>query len=156
MRKDCKTLEKNNANESRNVVEGIIDALILSINNPIESWILNLRYYFIVQPRRTLLVVILGKFTYVANDKILKIMRKVNKWNYQVGGHGSWRHGIYSASKKGKLSNLRSLDVVLSEDPFGAKKVSFSKIGKVPKVEKLELVLMEVREHRQLHPFEAH
>ena len=67
-----------------------------------------------------------------------------NLWHQRLG-HISEK-GMKTLMSKGKLPNLKNVDVGLCEDCiFGKqKKVSFTKIGKTPKAERLELVHTDV------------
>ena len=69
---------------------------------------------------------------------------KSNLWHQRLG-HMSEK-GMKTLLSNGKLPDLKSVDVGLCEDCiFGKqKKVSFAKIGKTPKAEKLELVHTDV------------
>ncbi|KAL5820967.1 hypothetical protein ACOSQ3_022849 [Xanthoceras sorbifolium] len=69
---------------------------------------------------------------------------KSNLWHQRLG-HMSEK-GMKTLLSKGKLPDLKAVDVGLCEDCiFGKqKKVSFAKIGKIPKAEKLELVHTDV------------
>ena len=69
---------------------------------------------------------------------------KSNLWHQRLG-HMSEK-GMKTLLSKGKLPDLKNVDVGLSEDfIFGKqKKVSFTKIGKTPKAERLELVHTDV------------
>ncbi|KAE8695397.1 Pathoproteinsis-related thaumatin superfamily protein [Hibiscus syriacus] len=69
---------------------------------------------------------------------------KSNLWHQRLG-HMSEK-GIKTLLSKGKLSDLKNINVRLCEDCiFGKqKKVSFTKIGKTPKAKKLELVHIDV------------
>ncbi|KAE8713932.1 Detected protein of unknown function [Hibiscus syriacus] len=69
---------------------------------------------------------------------------KSNLWHERLG-HMSEK-GMKILLSKGKLSDLKNVDVGLCEDCiFGKqKKVSFAKIGKTPKAERLELVHIDV------------
>ena len=69
---------------------------------------------------------------------------KSNLWHQRLG-HMSDK-GMKTLLSKGKLPDLKNVDVGLCEDCiFGKqKKVSFTKIGKTPKVERLELVHTDV------------
>ncbi|KAE8724015.1 65-kDa microtubule-associated protein 3 [Hibiscus syriacus] len=69
---------------------------------------------------------------------------KSNLWHQRLG-HMSEK-GMKTFLSKGKLPDLKNVDVGLCEDCiFGKqKKVSFAKIGKTPKTEKLELIHTDV------------
>ncbi|KAL5757477.1 hypothetical protein ACOSP7_020088 [Xanthoceras sorbifolium] len=69
---------------------------------------------------------------------------KSNLWHQRLG-HMSEK-GMKTLLSKGKLPDLKAVDVGLCKDCiFGKqKKVSFAKIGKIPKAEKLELVHTDV------------
>ncbi|KAE8695627.1 Potassium transporter 10 [Hibiscus syriacus] len=69
---------------------------------------------------------------------------KSNLWHQRLG-HMSEK-GMKTLLSKGKLPDLKNVDVGLCEDYiFGKqKKVSFAKIGKTPKAKKLELVHTDV------------
>ncbi|KAL5811668.1 hypothetical protein ACOSQ3_026618 [Xanthoceras sorbifolium] len=69
---------------------------------------------------------------------------KSNLWHQRLG-HMSEK-GMKTLLSKGKLPDLKAVDVGLCEHCiFGKqKKVSFAKIGKIPKAEKLELVHTDV------------
>ena len=69
---------------------------------------------------------------------------KSNLWHQRLG-HMSEK-GMKTLLSKGKLPDLKNVDVGLCEDCiFGKqKKVSFTKIGKTPKAERLELVHTDV------------
>ncbi|KAL5823817.1 hypothetical protein ACOSQ4_021717 [Xanthoceras sorbifolium] len=69
---------------------------------------------------------------------------KSNLWHQRLG-HMSEK-GMKTLLSKGKLPDLKAVNVGLCEDCiFGKqKKVSFAKIGKIPKAEKLELVHTDV------------
>ena len=69
---------------------------------------------------------------------------KSNLWHQRLG-HMSEK-GMKTLLSKGKLRDLKNIDVGLCEDCiFGKqKKVSFTKIGKTPKAERLELVHTDV------------
>ena len=67
-----------------------------------------------------------------------------NTWHYRLG-HMSEK-GMKILHSKGKLEGLKSLDLEFCEDcVFGKqKKVTFSKVGRPPKSERLELVHTDV------------
>ncbi|KAE8695714.1 hypothetical protein F3Y22_tig00110694pilonHSYRG00408 [Hibiscus syriacus] len=68
---------------------------------------------------------------------------KSNLWNQRLG-HMSEK-GMKTLLSKGKLPDLKNVDVVCEDCIFGKqKKVNFAKIGKTPKAEKLELVHTDV------------
>ena len=231
-KKDCQVPKKDiGAQESVHVTEEAGDAMILSVNSPIESWILDSGASFHATPCQEILEnYVSGDFrkVHLADDETLKIVGKGDiilklpnqtTWKLQgvrhvpslrrnlisVGqldgegyctnfsGHG-WKitkgalviaHGkktgtLYVTSNlenivavadadgksnlwhqrlchmsekgmktllsKGKLPDLKNVDVGLCEDCiFGKqKKVSFIKIGKTPKTERLELVHTDV------------
>ncbi|KAE8730942.1 Major allergen Pru ar 1 [Hibiscus syriacus] len=80
--------------------------------------------------------------------KIIKgalVIARGKKTVLSMLGHMSEK-GMKTLLLKGKLSDLKSIDVGLCEDCiFGTqKKVSFTKIGKTPKAKKLELVHTDV------------
>ncbi|XP_020271951.1 uncharacterized protein LOC109847116 [Asparagus officinalis] len=70
--------------------------------------------------------------------------KKSNLWHQSLG-HMSEK-GMKTLLSKGKLSDLKNVDVGLCEDCIfdKQKKVSFIKISKTPKTEKLELVHTDV------------
>ncbi|KAE8697282.1 omega-6 fatty acid desaturase, endoplasmic reticulum isozyme 1 [Hibiscus syriacus] len=168
------------AQESANMEE-TGDTMILSVNSPIESWILDSGASFHSTPCQEImenyvsgqldgegysttfsgcewkitkgaLVIARGKKTgtlYVTSnlENIIAVADadgKSNLWHQRLG-HMSEK-GMKTLLSKGKLPDLKNLDVGLCEDCiFGKqKKVSFAKIGKTPKVEKLELVHTDV------------
>ncbi|KAE8689304.1 paired amphipathic helix protein Sin3-like 3-like [Hibiscus syriacus] len=166
--------------ESTNMTKETGDAIILSVNSPIESWILDSGASFYSTTCQEIMEnYVSGDFGRVrlADDETLKIVgkgdirlnlmekdieqpfqavigrlpkehssadRKSNLWHQRLG-HMSEK-GRKTLLSKGKLSDLKSIDVGLCEDCiFGKqKKVSFAKIGKTPKAEKLELVHTDV------------
>ncbi|KAE8692624.1 Retrovirus-related Pol polyprotein from transposon TNT 1-94 [Hibiscus syriacus] len=173
-KRDCRAPKKNTGTqESANMTEETGDAMILSINSLIESWILDSGASFHSTPYQEIMEnYVSGDFgkVHLADDETLKIVEKgdirlkllMEKDTVQpfqvVNGrlpkeHSSllvaWsyeRERDEDALSKGKLSDLKNVDVGLCEDCiFGKqKKVSFAKIGKTPKAEKLELVHTDV------------
>ncbi|KAE8711604.1 Detected protein of confused Function [Hibiscus syriacus] len=189
-KRDCRALKKNTgAQESANVTEETGDAMILSVNSPIESWILDSGASFHSTPCREIMEnYVSGGFrkVHLADDETLKIVGKgdirlklpnqttwrlkgvrhipglkrnlisvgqldvadvdgkSNLWHQRLG-HMSEK-GMKTLLSKGKLPDLKNVDVGLCEDCiFGKqKKVSFAKIGKTPKAERLELVHTDV------------
>ncbi|KAE8661680.1 hypothetical protein F3Y22_tig00113725pilonHSYRG01810 [Hibiscus syriacus] len=199
-KRDCRAPKKDTgAQESANITEETGDVMILSVNSPIESWILDSVASFHSTPCREIMEnYISGDFekVHLADDETLKIVEKgdirlklpnqttwklkgvrhilglkrnlifVEKldregyrttfsgladadgksilWHQRLG-HMSEK-GMKTLLSKGKLSDLKNIDVGLCEDCiFGKqKKVSFAKIGKTPKAEKLELVHTDV------------
>ncbi|KAE8706604.1 putative potassium transporter 12 [Hibiscus syriacus] len=154
--------------ESANMIEETVDAMILSINSPIESWILDSGASFHSTPCQEIIEnYVSGDFgkVHLADDETLKIVRKgdirlklSNQTNWKLKGavNGkllmvrrlilSIEKGMKTLLSKGNLSDLKNIDVRLCEDCiFGKqKKVSFVKIGKTHKAEKLELVHTDV------------
>ncbi|KAE8730100.1 hypothetical protein F3Y22_tig00003041pilonHSYRG00846 [Hibiscus syriacus] len=204
-KRDCRALKKNTgAQESANVTEETGDAIILSVNSLIESWILDsLASFHSTLCREIMENYVRGDFgkVHLADDENLKIVGKGDirlnlmekeysttfsgcEWKITKGAlviargkktgtlyvtsnleniiaaadadgksnlwHQRLDHmsekGIKTLLSKGKLSDLKNVDVGLCEDCiFGKqKKVSFAKIGKTPKAEKLELVHIDV------------
>lgn len=231
-KKDCRALKKDSdAHQSANVIEEAGDAMILSVDSQIESWILDSGASFHSTSCREIMEnYVNGDYgkVHLADDKTLKIMGKGDvrvklpngtTWKLQgvryipglkknlisvgqldVEGYctifsdGEWKitkgalviargkkngtlyvtsnleniiaiadnggnsnlwhqrlghmseKGMKTLLSKGKLPDLKSVDVGLCEDCiFGKqKKVSFAKIGKTPKAEKLELVHTDV------------
>ncbi|KAE8695859.1 U-box domain-containing protein 31 [Hibiscus syriacus] len=195
-KRDCRASKKNTgAQESANMTEETGDAMILSVNSPIESWILDSGASFHSTPCREIMEnYVSGDFgkVHLANDETLKILDgegysttfsgcewkitkgalviargkktgtlyvtsnleniiavayadgKSNLWHQRLG-HMSEK-GMKTLLSKGKVPDLKNVDVGLCEDCiFGKqKKVSFTKIGKTPKVERLELVHTDV------------
>ncbi|KAL5826235.1 hypothetical protein ACOSQ4_018032 [Xanthoceras sorbifolium] len=230
--RDCRAPKKDTGTqESANVTEEAGDAMILSVNSPIESWILDSGASFHATPCREIMGnYVNGNFgkVHLADDETLKIVGKgdirlklpngstwklqgvrhipglkrnlisigqldgegycttfsgcewkitkgalvvargkkcgtlyvtsslenivavansngkSNLWHQRLG-HMSEK-GMKTLLSKGKLPDLKAVDVGLCEDCiFGKqKKVSFAKIGKIPKAEKLELVHTDV------------
>ncbi|KAL5769797.1 hypothetical protein ACOSP7_013951 [Xanthoceras sorbifolium] len=230
--RDCRAPKKDTGTqESANVTEEAGDAMILSVNSPIESWILDSGASFHATPCREIMEnYVNGNFgkVHLADDETLKIVGKgdirlklpngstwklqgvrhipglkrnlisigqldgegycttfsgcewkitkgalvvargkkcgtlyvtsnlenivavansdgkSNLWHQRLG-HMSEK-GMKTLLSKGKLPDLKAVDVGLCEDCiFGKqKKVSFAKIGKIPKAEKLELVHTDV------------
>ncbi|KAE8689989.1 cytochrome P450 71A9-like [Hibiscus syriacus] len=194
--RDCRALKKDTgAQESTNMTEETCDVMILSVNSPIKSWILDSGAYFQSTPCQEIMKnYVSGDFgkIHLADDETLKIVRKgdtrlklsnqttwklieitkgalfiargkktgtlyvisnleniiaatdadgkSNLWHQRLG-HMSEK-GMNTLLSKGKLPDLKNVDVGLCEDCiFGKqKKVSFAKIDKTPKAEKLELV----------------
>ena len=231
-KKDCRAPKKDTgAQESVHVTEEAGDAMILSVNSPIESWILDSGASFHATPCQEIMEnYVSGDFgkVHLADDETLKIVRKgdiilklpnqttwklqgvrhvpglrrnlisvgqldgegycttfsghewkitkgalviargkktgtlyvtsnlenivavadadgkSNLWHQRLG-HMSEK-GMKTLLSKGKLPDLKNVDVGLCEDCiFGKqKKVSFTKIGKTPKAERLELVHTDV------------
>ncbi|KAE8683538.1 hypothetical protein F3Y22_tig00111200pilonHSYRG00002 [Hibiscus syriacus] len=181
-KRDCRALKKNTgAQESANVTEETGDAMILTVNSLIESWILDSGASFHSTPCREImenyvsgqldgegfsttflgcewkitkgaLVIARGKKTctlYITSnlENIIAVADadgKSNLWHQRLG-HMSEK-GMKTLLSKGKLPDLKNIDVRLCKDCiFGKqKKVSFAKIGKTPKAEKLELVHTDV------------
>ncbi|KAL5859349.1 hypothetical protein ACOSQ4_000645 [Xanthoceras sorbifolium] len=231
-KRDCRAPKKDTGTqESANVTEEAGDAMILSVNSPIESWILDSGASFHATPCREIMEnYVSGNFgkVHLADDETLKIVEKgdirlklpngstwklqgvrhipglkrnlisigqldgegycttfsgcewkitkgalvvargkkcgtlyvtsnlenivavadadgkSNLWHQRLG-HMSEK-GMKTLLSKGKLPDLKAVDVGLCEDCiFGKqKKVSFAKIGKIPKAEKLELVHTDV------------
>ncbi|KAL5823751.1 hypothetical protein ACOSQ4_021651 [Xanthoceras sorbifolium] len=231
-KRDCRAPKKDTGTqESANVTEEAGDAMILSVNSPIESWILDSGASFHATPCREIMEnYASGNFgkVHLADDETLKIVGKgdirlklpngstwklqgvrhipglkrnlisigqldgegycttfsgcewkitkgalvvargkkcgtlyvtsnlenivavadadgkSNLWHQRLG-HMSEK-GMKTLLSKGKLLDLKAVDVGLCEDCiFGKqKKVSFAKIGKIPKAEKLELVHTDV------------
>ncbi|KAL5806884.1 hypothetical protein ACOSQ4_029617 [Xanthoceras sorbifolium] len=231
-KRDCRAPKKDTGTqESANVTEEAGDAMILSVNSPIESWILDSGASFHATPCREIMEnYVSGNFgkVHLADDETLKIVGKgdirlklpngstwklqgvrhipglkrnlisigqldgegycttfsgcewkitkgalvvargkkcgtlyvtsnlenivavadsdgkSNLWHQRLG-HMSEK-GMKTLLSKGKLPDLKAVDVGLCEDCiFGKqKKVSFAKIGKIPKAEKLELVHTDV------------
>ncbi|KAL5742036.1 hypothetical protein ACOSP7_028768 [Xanthoceras sorbifolium] len=231
-KRDCRAPKKDTGTqESANVTEEAGDAMILSVNSPIESWILDSGASFHANPCREIMEnYVSGNFgkVHLADDETLKIVgkgdirlklpngstwklqgvrhipglkrnlisigqldgegycttfsgcewkitkgalvvargkkcgtlyvtsnlenivavadseRKSNLWHQRLG-HMSEK-GMKTLLSKGKLPDLKAVDVGLCEDCiFGKqKKVSFAKIGKILKAEKLELVHTDV------------
>ncbi|KAL5770994.1 hypothetical protein ACOSP7_015148 [Xanthoceras sorbifolium] len=231
-KRDCRAPKKDTGTqESANVTEEAGDAMILSVNSPIESWILDSGASFHATPCREIMEnYVSGNFgkVHLADDETLKIVGKGDirlklpngsSWKLQgvrhipglkrnlisigqLDGEGycitfsgcEWKitkgalvvargkkcgtlyvtsnlenivavadadgksnlwhqrlghmseKGMKTLLSKGKLPDLKAVDVGLCEDCiFGKqKKVSFAKIGKIPKAEKLELVHTDV------------
>ncbi|KAL5812783.1 hypothetical protein ACOSQ3_027733 [Xanthoceras sorbifolium] len=231
-KRDCRAPKKDTSTqESANVTEEAGDAMILSVNSPIELWILDSGASFHATPCREIMEnYVSGNFgkVHLADDETLKIVGKgdirlklpngstwklqgvrhipglkrnlisigqldgegycttfsgcewkitkgalvvargkkcgtlyvtsnlenivavadsdgkSNLWHQRLG-HMSEK-GMKTLLSKGKLPDLKAVDVGLCEDCiFGKqKKVSFAKIGKIPKAEKLELVHTDV------------
>ena len=231
-KKDCRAPKKDTgAQESVHVTEEAGDAMILSVNSPIESWILDSGASFHATPCQEIMEnYVSGDFgkVHLADDETLKIVGKgdiilklpnqttwklqgvrhvpglrrnlisvgqldgegycttfsghewkitkgalviargkktgtlyvtsnlenivavadadgkSNLWHQRLG-HMSEK-GMKTLLSKGKLPDLKNVDVGLCEDCiFGKqKKVSFTKIGKTPKAERLELVHTDV------------
>ncbi|KAL5777483.1 hypothetical protein ACOSP7_010409 [Xanthoceras sorbifolium] len=231
-KRDCRAPKKDTGTqESANATEEAGDAMILSVNSPIESWILDSGASFHATPCREIMEnYVSGNFgkVHLADDETLKIVGKgdirlklpngstwklqgvrhipglkrnlisigqldgegycttfsgcewkitkgalvvargkkcgtlyvtsnlenivavadsdgkSNLWHQRLG-HMSEK-GMKTLLSKGKLPDLKAVDVGLCEDCiFGKqKKVSFAKIGKIPKAEKLELVHTDV------------
>ncbi|KAL5767309.1 hypothetical protein ACOSQ2_014092 [Xanthoceras sorbifolium] len=231
-KRDCRAPKKDTGTqESANVTEEAGDAMILSVNSPIESWILDSGASFHATPCREIMEnYVSGNFgkVHLADDETLKIVGKgdirlklpngstwklqgvrhipglkrnlisigqldgegycttfsgcewkitkgalvvargkkcgtlyvtsnlenivavadsdgkSNLWHQRLG-HMSEK-GMKTLLSKGKLPDLKAVDVGLCEDCiFGKqKKVSFAKIGKILKAEKLELVHTDV------------
>ncbi|KAL5752812.1 hypothetical protein ACOSQ2_023319 [Xanthoceras sorbifolium] len=231
-KRDCRAPKKDTGTqESANVTEEAGDAMILSVNSPIESWILDSGASFHATLCREIMEnYVSGNFgkVHLADDETLKIVGKgdirlklpngstwklqgvrhipglkrnlisigqldgegycttfsgcewkitkgalvvargkkcgtlyvtsnlenivavadadgkSNLWHQRLG-HMSEK-GMKTLLSKGKLPDLKAVDVGLCEDCiFGKqKKVSFAKIGKIPKAEKLELVHTDV------------
>ena len=83
----------------------------------------------------------------IADEDMVAVTEAVNNstlWHQRLG-HMSEK-GMKLMAEKGKLSSLKHVNVGVSEHCiFGKqKKVSFSRAGKTPKVEKLELVRTDV------------
>ncbi|KAE8708014.1 E3 ubiquitin-protein ligase SINAT3 [Hibiscus syriacus] len=154
--------------DSAKVIEETGDAMILIVNSPTKLCILDLGASFHSTPCREImenyvsgcewkitkgaLVIARGKKTdtlYITSnlENIIAVADadgKSNIWHQRLG-HMSEK-GMKTLLSKGKLSDLKNVDVGLCEDCiFGKqKKVSFAKIGKTPKTEKLELVYTDV------------
>ncbi|KAL5837333.1 hypothetical protein ACOSQ3_014502 [Xanthoceras sorbifolium] len=231
-KRDCRAPKKDTGTqESANVTEEAGDAMILSVNSPIESWILDSGASFHATLCREIMEnYVSGNFgkVHLADDETLKIVGKgdirlklpngstwklqgvrhipglkrnlisigqldgegycttfsgcewkitkgalvvtrgkkcgtlyvtsnlenivavadadgkSNLWHQRLG-HMSEK-GMKTLLSKGKLPDLKAVDVGLCEDCiFGKqKKVSFAKIGKIPKAEKLELIHTDV------------
>ena len=231
-KKDCRAPKKDTgAQESTHVTEEAGDAMILSVNNPIASWILDSGASFHATPCQEIMEnYVSGDFgkVHLADDETLKTVGKgdiklklpnqttwklqgvrhvpglrrnlifvgqldgegycttfsghewkitkgalviargkktgtlyvtsnlenivavadadgkSNLWHQRLG-HMSEK-GMKTLLSKGKLPDLKNIDVGLCEDCiFGKqKKVSFTKIGKTPKAERLELVHTDV------------
>ena len=231
-KKDCRAPKKDtDAQESAHVTEEAGDVMILSVNSPIESWILDSGASFHATPSQEIMEnYVSGDFgkVHLADDVTLKIVGKgdirlklpnqttwklqgvrhvpglrrnlvsvgqldeegycttfsghewkitkgalviargkktgtlyvtsnleniiavadadgkSNLWHQRLG-HMSEK-GMKTLLSKGKLPDLKNVDVGLCEDCiFGKqKKVSFTKIGKTPKAERLELVHTDV------------
>ena len=231
-KKDCRAPKKDTGTqESVHVIEEAGDAMILSVNSPIESWILDSGASFHATPCQEIMEnYVSGDFgkVHLADDETLKIVGKgdiilkfpnqttwklqgvrhvpslrrnlisvgqldgegycttfsghewkitkgalviargkktgtlyvtsnlenivavadedgkSNLWHQRLG-HMSEK-GMKTLLSKGKLPDLKNVDVGLCEDCiFGKqKKVSFTKIGKTPKAERLELVHTDV------------
>ena len=231
-KKDCRAPKKDTgAQESAHVTEEAGDAMILSVNSPIESWILDSGASFHATPCQEIMEnYVSGDFgkVHLADDETLKIIGKgdiilklpnhttwklqgvrhvpglrrnlisvgqldgegycttfsghewkitkgalviargkktgtlyvtsnlenivavadadgkSNLWHQRLG-HMSEK-GMKTLLSKGKLPDLKNVDVGLCEDCiFGKqKKVSFTKIDKTPKAERLELVHTDV------------
>ncbi|KAE8725614.1 Purple acid phosphatase 10 [Hibiscus syriacus] len=183
-KRDCQASKKDTgAQESANMTEETGDAMILSVNNPIESWILDSGASFHSTPCQEIMEnYVSGDFgkVHLVDDETLKIVGKgdirLNEWKITKraltiargkktgtlyvnsnleniiaasdadGKSNIWHQrlgymsekGMKTLLSKGKLSDLKSVDVGLCEDCiFGKqKKVSFAKIGKTPKAEK--------------------
>ena len=231
-KKECRALKKDiGAQESAHVTEEAGDVMILSINSPIESWILDSGASFHATPCQEIMEnYVSGDFgkVHLADDETLKIVGKgdirlklpnqttwklqgvrhvpglrrnlisvgqldgegycttfsghewkitkgalviargkktgtlyvtsnlenivavadadgkSNLWHQRLG-HMSEK-GMKTLLSKGKLPDLKNVDVGLCEDCiFGKQKqVSFTKISKTPKAERLELVHTDV------------
>ena len=231
-KKECRALKKDtSAQESAHVTKEAGDAMILSVNSPIESWILDSGASFHATPCQEIMEnYVSGDFgkVHLADDETLKIVGKgdirlklpnqttwklqgvrhvpglrrnlisvgqldgegycttfsghewkitkgalviargkktgtlyvtsnlenivavadadgkSNLWHQRLG-HMSEK-GMKTLLSKGKLPDLKNVDVGLCEDCiFGKqKKVSFTKSGKTPKAERLELVHTDV------------
>ncbi|KAE8684638.1 Chitin elicitor receptor kinase 1 [Hibiscus syriacus] len=198
-KRDCRAPKKNTGTqESANVTQETGDAMILSVNSSIESWILDSGASFHSTPCQEIMEnYVNGDFgkVHLADDETLKIVGKEdirlklpnqttwkltgvrhipdlkrnlisvgqldgegysttfsvadadgksNLWHQRLG-HMSEK-GMKILLSKGKLPDLKNVDVGLCEDCiFGKqKKVSFAKIGKTLKAERLELVHTDV------------
>ncbi|KAE8673187.1 hypothetical protein F3Y22_tig00111807pilonHSYRG00005 [Hibiscus syriacus] len=165
-KRDCRALKKDTGVHEANMTEETGDAMILSVNSPIESWILDSGASFHSTPCREIMEnYVNGDFgkVHLADDETLKIVGKGDirlklpnqtTWTLKgaVNGRLPKEHssllmkGMKTLLSKGKVPDLKNVDVGLCEDCiFGKqKKVSFAKIGKIPKAEKLELVYTDV------------
>ncbi|KAE8676976.1 Vesicle-associated protein 4-1 [Hibiscus syriacus] len=184
-KRDCRAPKKNTgAQESTNVTEETGDAMILSVNSPIESWILDSGASFHSTPCQEIMEnYVSGDFgkVHLADDETIKIVEKggirlklPNQTTWKLTGvryipslkrnlisvgqlDGEGYTTTFSGCKwkitkgalviaRGKLPDLKNVDVGLCEDCiFGKqKKVSFAKIGKTPKAERLELIHTDV------------
>ena len=85
MRRDCRLPKKKNQGQKQEddsanaIVEGVQDALMLSVNSPIESWILDSRASFhSTSCKESLQNYVVGNFgkVYLADDEHLDIMGK--------------------------------------------------------------------------------
>ncbi|KAE8718794.1 cytochrome P450 71A9-like [Hibiscus syriacus] len=197
-KKDCRAPKKNiGAQEYANMTEDTGDAMIISVNSPIESWILDSGASFHSTPCQEIMEnYVSGDFgkVHLADDETLKIVGKgdirlklpnqttwkltgvrhipglkrnlisvgqldgegynttfsgsyadgkSNLWHKRLG-HMSEK-GMKTLLSKGKLLDLKNVDVRLCEDCiFGKqKKVSFAKIGKTPKAERKWKAIVE-------------
>ena len=231
-KKDCRAPKKDTgAQESAHVTKEVGDAMILSVNRPIESWILDSGASFHATPCQEIMEnYVSGDFgkVHLADDETLKIVGKGDirlklpnqttwklqgvrhvpglrrnlisvgqldgegycttfsghEWKITKGAHviargkktgtlyvtsnlenivavadadgksNLWHQrlghmsekGMKTLLSKGKLPDLKNVDIGLCEDCiFGKqKKVSFTKISKTPKAERLELVHTDV------------
>uniref|UniRef100_A0A2N9EY29 CCHC-type domain-containing protein n=1 Tax=Fagus sylvatica TaxID=28930 RepID=A0A2N9EY29_FAGSY len=78
IRKNCRELKKKNENDSANVVtEEVHDALLLSVDSPIESWVLDSGASFHTNAHREIIQnYVAGDFSkvYLADDKALDVV----------------------------------------------------------------------------------
>ncbi|KAE8711156.1 Villin-2 [Hibiscus syriacus] len=123
-KRDCRALKKDTgAQGSANMTEETCDAMILSVNSLIESLILDLGASF----HFTLCREIMENYISGCEWKITKGALVIARGKKT----GTLYKGMKTLLSKGKLPNLKSVDVRLCEDYiFGKqKKASFAKIG---------------------------
>ncbi|KAE8705011.1 Cytochrome P450 84A1 [Hibiscus syriacus] len=158
-KRDCRALKKNtDAQESANVTgdSGDFGKVHLADDETLKildgegfsttfsgcEWKITKGALFIARGKKT------GTLYITSNlENIIAVANadgKSNLWHQRLG-HMSEK-GMKTLLSKGKLPDLKNVDVGLCEDCiFGKqKKVSFAKIGKTPKAEMLELVHTDV------------
>ncbi|KAE8704670.1 hypothetical protein F3Y22_tig00110447pilonHSYRG00005 [Hibiscus syriacus] len=154
-KRDCRAPKKNTgAQESANMTEETCDAMILSVNSPIESWILDSGASFHSTPCQEIMENYIsgdfGKDSLMEKDTVQpfqvvngRLPKKHSSllvaWPYErERDEDTFVKGGASGSKECRCRTMRGLHL------WQIKKVSFAKIGKTPKAEKLELVHTDV------------
>ncbi|KAE8728571.1 hypothetical protein F3Y22_tig00004205pilonHSYRG00041 [Hibiscus syriacus] len=172
-KRDCRALKKDTgAQESANVTEETGDAMILSVNSPIESWILDLGASFHSTPYQEIMEnYVSGDFgkVHLADDETLKIVEK-GDIRLKLPNQTTWKlTGAVNRRLPKEHSSLlvawpyereRNEDTSVKREAAGSKECrcrtmrglhlwqtkesQFAKIGKTPKAERLELVHTDV------------